>query len=90
MHPMETWCLVGVVVLNGAVQKGCHEDERRVVVPLADTLKKRYGRPSPEQVNSMKRMLVPEALLFHLVCAQEMEWGVLLLREVWCNQGRND
>jgi hypothetical protein len=25
-------------------------------VPLADTLQKRYGRPSPEQVNSMKRM----------------------------------
>jgi hypothetical protein len=53
---METWCLVGVVVPNGAVQKGCCEDEQRVVVPLADTLQKRYGRPSPEQVNSMKRM----------------------------------
>jgi hypothetical protein len=38
------------------VQKGCREDEQRVVVPLADTLQKRYGRPSPEQVNSMKRM----------------------------------
>jgi hypothetical protein len=25
-------------------------------VPLADTPQKRYGRPSPEQVNSMKRM----------------------------------
>jgi hypothetical protein len=54
MHLMETWCLVGVVVLIGAVQKGCREDEQRVVVPLADTPKKRYGRP-PEQVNSMKR-----------------------------------
>jgi hypothetical protein len=38
------------------VQKGCREDEHRVVVPLADTPQKRYGRPSPEQVNSMKRM----------------------------------
>jgi hypothetical protein len=54
MHPMKTWCLVGVVVPIGAVQKGCREDEQRVVVPLADTPQKRYGRPSPEQVNSMK------------------------------------
>jgi hypothetical protein len=53
---METWCLVGVVVPIGAVQKGCREDEQRVVVPLADTPQKHYGCPSPEQVNSMKRM----------------------------------
>jgi hypothetical protein len=38
------------------VQKGCREDEQRVVVPPADTPQKRYGRPSPKQVNSMKRM----------------------------------
>jgi hypothetical protein len=37
------------------VQKGCREDEQRVVVLLADTPQKRYGHPSPEQVNSMKR-----------------------------------
>jgi hypothetical protein len=53
---METWCLVGVVVPNSAVQKGCREDEQRVVVQLAYTPQKRYGRPSPEQVNSMKQM----------------------------------
>jgi hypothetical protein len=53
---METWCLVGIVVPIGAVQKGCREDEQRVVVPLADTLQKRYGRSSLEQVNSMKWM----------------------------------
>jgi hypothetical protein len=53
---MKTWCLIGVVVPNDTVQKGCREDEQRVVVPLADTPQKRYGRPSPEQVNSMKRM----------------------------------
>jgi hypothetical protein len=57
------------------VQKGCREDEQRVVVPPADTPQKRYGRPSPGQVNSMG--CVPEALLFHLVCAQDREQGEL-------------
>jgi hypothetical protein len=51
---METWCLVGVVIPIGAVQKGCREDEQRVVVLLANTLQKCYGHPSPEQVNLMK------------------------------------
>ena len=41
-------------------------------MPLADTPQKRDGRPSPEQMNSMSGD-VPEALLFHLVCAQETE-----------------
>jgi hypothetical protein len=36
------------------------------------TLQKRDGRPSPEQVNTLDRD-VPEALLFHLVCAQKTE-----------------
>jgi hypothetical protein len=30
MHSMETWCLIGVVVPIGAVQKGCREDEHQV------------------------------------------------------------
>ena len=47
---------------------------KRVVVLLADTPQKRDGRPSPEQMNSMSGD-VPEALLFHLVCAQETERG---------------
>ena len=41
-------------------------------MPLVDTPQKRDGRPSPEQMNSMSGD-VPEALLFHLVCAQETE-----------------
>jgi hypothetical protein len=45
-------------------------------VPLADTPQKRDGLSSPEQVNSTGGD-VPEALLFHLVCAQEMERGEL-------------
>jgi hypothetical protein len=41
--------------------------KKRVVVPLADTPKKRDDRPSPEQVNSTGGD-VPEPLLFHLMC----------------------
>jgi hypothetical protein len=49
-------------------------------VSLADTPQKHDGRHSPEQVKSMGGD-VPEALLFHLVCAQETE------REVLCAIG---
>ena len=71
---------VVVVVLLDAVKNGSRADHptktregtKRVVVPLADTPQKRDGRPSPEQMNSMSGD-VPEALLFHLVCAQETE-----------------
>jgi hypothetical protein len=50
--------------------------KKRVVVSLVDTPQKHDGRPSPEQVKSMGGD-VPEALLFHLVCAQETEQELL-------------
>jgi hypothetical protein len=63
-----------------AVRKPCRPcaagRRKRVVVSLADTLQKCDGRPSPEQVKSTGRD-VPEALLFHLVCAQETERELL-------------
>jgi hypothetical protein len=49
-------------------------------VSLADTPQKRDGHPSPEQVKSMGGD-VQEALLFHLVCAQETERELLCATE---------
>jgi hypothetical protein len=50
--------------------------KKQVVVLLADTPQKRDGRSSPEQVNSSVGD-ISEALLFHLVCAQETKRGEL-------------
>jgi hypothetical protein len=83
-----TWCFVEVVVPLDAVPiesceevatkktitsaPGNKEERRRVVVPPTALSKNRDGRPSPKQVNSLDGDVL-EALLFHLVCAQETE-----------------
>jgi hypothetical protein len=59
---------------------GTERTKKRVVVSLADTPQKRDGCPSPEQVNSTGGD-VPETLLFHFMCAQEVE------RELLCATG---